>query len=113
MIYQLFFRSNCDDNDEAKSLFNKSEMLRLWKGLHYCFWMSDKPLVQEELAEKIASIMHCFKVYRASFGISITNIYINRSYNFVDIASISPSCSLQLYLFRMTMPVPFFTCNVF
>jgi ribosomal RNA-processing protein 1 len=32
-------------------------MMRLWKGLHYCFWMSDKPLVQEELAEAIGSMV--------------------------------------------------------
>ena len=107
MIYQLFFRSNCDDNDEAKSLFNKSEMLRLWKGLHYCFWMSDKPLVQEELAEKIASIIHCFKVYRTSLD------YRHFVIRDVDIAIILLNCSLQLHLFRMTTQVPFFTCNVF
>ena len=35
-------------------------MMRLWKGLHYCFWMSDKPLVQEELAESIGSMINSF-----------------------------------------------------
>jgi len=34
--------------------------MRLWKGLYYCFWMSDKPLVQEELAEVIGSMTNCF-----------------------------------------------------
>ena len=24
----------------------EDEILRIWKGLFYCFWMSDKPLVQ-------------------------------------------------------------------
>ena len=41
------------------------DMLRLWKGLHYCFWMSDKPLVQEELAENISNIVHCFDCEKA------------------------------------------------
>jgi ribosomal RNA-processing protein 1 len=41
--------------------FSKDEMLRLWKGLYYCFWMSDKPLVQEELAENIGKLIHCFE----------------------------------------------------
>ena len=50
------------DSIESKHTFDNSEMLRLWKGLHYCFWMSDKPLVQEELAGKIATLIHCFKV---------------------------------------------------
>ena len=41
-------------------LLTLDEILRIWKGLHYCFWMSDKPLVQEELAETISSFVHCF-----------------------------------------------------
>ena len=39
---------------------SKDEVLRIWKGLFYCYWMSDKPLVQEELAEKISAMVHCF-----------------------------------------------------
>lgn len=35
--------------------------MRLWKGLFYCMWMSDKPLVQEDLAESISQIIHCFE----------------------------------------------------
>lgn len=35
--------------------------MRLWKGLFYCMWMSDKPLIQEELAESLSKIVHCFK----------------------------------------------------
>ncbi|KXS20415.1 Nop52-domain-containing protein, partial [Gonapodya prolifera JEL478] len=32
------------------------ELARLWKGLFYCFWMSDKRPVQHQLAETLASI---------------------------------------------------------
>ncbi|KAJ3309214.1 hypothetical protein HDU76_003686, partial [Blyttiomyces sp. JEL0837] len=32
------------------------ELLKLWKGLFYAFWMSDKPRIQEHLAEKLASV---------------------------------------------------------
>jgi len=42
------------------SLLTKEEIMRIWKGLHYCFWMSDKPLIQEELAETIGHLIHCF-----------------------------------------------------
>ena len=35
-------------------------MLKLWKGLFYCMWMSDKPLVQEDLAETISALVHSF-----------------------------------------------------
>jgi len=41
--------------------FEEVEMMKIWKGLYYCFWMSDKPLVQEELAENISSFVSCFR----------------------------------------------------
>ena len=40
--------------------FTEEEMLRIWKGIHYCYWMSDKPLVQEELAENVSSLINVF-----------------------------------------------------
>ncbi|KAI0697576.1 Nop52-domain-containing protein [Cytidiella melzeri] len=42
--------------DDASAL-PKSEMAKLWKGIFYCFWMSDKPLVQQTLATEIAEIL--------------------------------------------------------
>lgn len=41
--------------------FNEEELLRIWKGLYYCMWMSDKMIVQEDLADKLSEMMHCFK----------------------------------------------------
>lgn len=32
-------------------------MAKLWKGVFYCFWMSDKPLVQQALASELAEIL--------------------------------------------------------
>ncbi|KAI8831937.1 hypothetical protein BJ741DRAFT_525399, partial [Chytriomyces cf. hyalinus JEL632] len=40
---------------ESQSLDPKS-MLALWKGLFYCYWMSDKALIQHELAERLAGL---------------------------------------------------------
>lgn len=34
--------------------------MRIWKGLFYSMWMSDKPLPQESLANKIANLLHTF-----------------------------------------------------
>ena len=42
--------------------------MRLWKGLFYCYWMSDKPLVQEELAESISSMVAIFQTTQNSLG---------------------------------------------
>ena len=47
------------------SLLTKEEIMRIWKGLHYCFWMSDKPLIQEELAETIGIVL--FLIYQLKF----------------------------------------------
>ena len=33
------------------------EMMKLWKGLFYTFWMSDKPDVQEELAISLSKMV--------------------------------------------------------
>ncbi|GLH06917.1 Uncharacterized protein GBIM_12508 [Gryllus bimaculatus] len=41
--------------------FTHDDFMRIWKGLFYCMWMSDKPLIQEELAEEISQLVHCFQ----------------------------------------------------
>ncbi|XP_037344472.2 ribosomal RNA processing protein 1 homolog B isoform X2 [Pungitius pungitius] len=40
--------------------FSGDELLKLWKGLFYCLWMQDKPLLQEELSNQISALMHSF-----------------------------------------------------
>uniref|UniRef100_A0A3Q3G563 Ribosomal RNA processing 1 n=1 Tax=Labrus bergylta TaxID=56723 RepID=A0A3Q3G563_9LABR len=40
--------------------FSSDEVLKLWKGLFYCLWMQDKPLLQEELSNQISSLIHSF-----------------------------------------------------
>ncbi|XP_030834041.1 ribosomal RNA processing protein 1 homolog A isoform X1 [Strongylocentrotus purpuratus] len=37
------------------------ELMKLWKGLFYCMWMCDKPVIQEELADQISDMAHCFR----------------------------------------------------
>lgn len=33
------------------------ELKKLWKGLFYCFWMSDKPLIQQRLADDLSNLV--------------------------------------------------------
>ncbi|EDV98700.1 ribosomal RNA processing protein 1 homolog [Drosophila grimshawi] len=40
--------------------FNEDDFMRIWKGLYYNVWMSDKPLVQEDLAEQLAQMVDSF-----------------------------------------------------
>ncbi|KAG7239125.1 hypothetical protein INR49_030005, partial [Caranx melampygus] len=47
-------------SQRAAGGFTIDELLKLWKGLFYCLWMQDKPLLQEELSKQISSLIHCF-----------------------------------------------------
>uniref|UniRef100_A0A8C4UQW0 Uncharacterized protein n=1 Tax=Falco tinnunculus TaxID=100819 RepID=A0A8C4UQW0_FALTI len=38
--------------------FSQEELLKIWKGLFYCMWMQDKPLLQEELADNMSQLIH-------------------------------------------------------
>ncbi|KAL6485085.1 hypothetical protein MHYP_G00071300 [Metynnis hypsauchen] len=40
--------------------FTCEDLMKIWKGLFYCLWMQDKPLLQEELSDRISSLIHCF-----------------------------------------------------
>ncbi|ALC39960.1 Nnp-1 [Drosophila busckii] len=40
--------------------FTEDDFMRIWKGLYYNVWMSDKPLVQEDLAEQLAQMIDSF-----------------------------------------------------
>ncbi|CAO3654790.1 unnamed protein product [Mucor hiemalis] len=39
------------------SNMSEMELIKLWKGLFYCFWMSDKPLIQQELANDLGALV--------------------------------------------------------
>ncbi|EPY52919.1 nucleolar protein Nop52 family protein [Schizosaccharomyces cryophilus OY26] len=40
-----------------KKKFERLDFLKLWKGLFYCMWMSDKPLYQQKLADNLAGLV--------------------------------------------------------
>ncbi len=44
----------------TQAKFNENDMIRIQKGLYYNMWMCDKQIVQEDLAEKISSLVFCF-----------------------------------------------------
>merc|ERR1739838_181874 len=37
--------------------FTEDDMIKIWKGLFYCMYMADKPLVQEDLSENISGLI--------------------------------------------------------
>ncbi|KAI0274978.1 hypothetical protein BC834DRAFT_24462 [Gloeopeniophorella convolvens] len=44
-------------SDAERPPLSNNDMDKLWKGIFYCFWMSDKPLVQQALASELANIL--------------------------------------------------------
>ncbi|XP_057361061.1 ribosomal RNA processing protein 1 homolog B isoform X2 [Manis pentadactyla] len=38
--------------------FSPEELLKIWKGLFYCMWVQDEPLLQEELATSLSQLIH-------------------------------------------------------
>ncbi|KAH0591027.1 Ribosomal RNA processing protein 1 like protein [Termitomyces sp. J132] len=42
---------------ESTNVLPKSDMDKLWKGIFYGFWMSDKPLVQQALATELSDLV--------------------------------------------------------
>ncbi|KAG1754901.1 Nop52-domain-containing protein [Suillus paluster] len=44
-------------NHDSENVLPDLEMAKLWKGIFYCFWMSDKPLVQQALAGELAELI--------------------------------------------------------
>ncbi|XP_064332524.1 ribosomal RNA processing protein 1 homolog A [Camelus dromedarius] len=49
----------------AEGGFTHDELLKVWKGLFYCMWMQDKPLLQEELGRTISQLVHTFQTTEA------------------------------------------------
>ncbi|KAF3308939.1 hypothetical protein TWF173_000605 [Orbilia oligospora] len=41
--------------------FTQSDLLKLWKGLFYCMWLSDRPRTQQRLADELASLVEVLK----------------------------------------------------
>ncbi|XP_013192608.2 ribosomal RNA processing protein 1 homolog [Amyelois transitella] len=49
--------------------FKEDDFIRVWKGLFYAVWMSDKPLIQEELCENIAAILDQFPAEQINYAV--------------------------------------------
>ncbi|XP_023940735.2 ribosomal RNA processing protein 1 homolog [Bicyclus anynana] len=54
---------------EKKYEFKEDDFIRVWKGLFYAVWMSDKPLVQEDLCESIAETLDLFPAEQIKYAI--------------------------------------------
>lgn len=65
--------------------FSNDELLKIWKGLFYCMWMQDKPLLQEELAAVISRLIHSLQKTDAQYLFLETFLQtMNREWNGID-----------------------------
>ena len=54
------------------------DMLKIMKAIYFCMWHADKPLLQEELAKNLASLIHVFK------RLEDTMLFINAFFNTIQ-----------------------------
>ncbi|KAM3932869.1 ribosomal RNA processing protein 1 homolog A-like [Leptodactylus fuscus] len=65
--------------------FTADEFCKIWKGLFYCMWMQDKPLLQEELALTMSQLVHTLQT-RPSQNLFLRSFWqtLNREWNGID-----------------------------
>ncbi|KAA1088316.1 hypothetical protein PGT21_002526 [Puccinia graminis f. sp. tritici] len=52
--------------EPKKVRLDEIELAKLYKGLFYCYWMSDKPIVQQHLAQELADLCLIIRPARSS-----------------------------------------------
>uniref|UniRef100_A0A3Q1G4L7 Ribosomal RNA processing 1B n=1 Tax=Acanthochromis polyacanthus TaxID=80966 RepID=A0A3Q1G4L7_9TELE len=90
-------------SQRASDGFTGDELLKLWKGLFYCLWMQDKPLLQEELSKQISTLIHSFSdtdkqlLYLESFLLTF-----KREWTGIDRLRMDKFFQLVRFVFRQT-----------
>ncbi|NWX36304.1 RRP1B protein, partial [Notiomystis cincta] len=86
--------------------FSHEELLKIWKGLFYCMWMQDKPLLQEELAANISQLIHVFQNTEARH-VFIQTFWqtMNREWNGLDNLRLDKYYMLMRLILRQSFEV--------
>ncbi|NXS82609.1 RRP1B protein, partial [Erpornis zantholeuca] len=86
--------------------FSQEELLKIWKGLFYCMWMQDKPLLQEELAANISQLIHVFQNTEARH-LFIQTFWqtMNREWNGIDNLRLDKYYMLMRLILRQSFEV--------
>uniref|UniRef100_A0A8C1TSZ4 Ribosomal RNA processing 1 n=1 Tax=Cyprinus carpio TaxID=7962 RepID=A0A8C1TSZ4_CYPCA len=81
--------------------FREEELLKIWKGLFYCVWMQDKPLLQEELSTKISGLLRSFRTLDSQFLYFKTFLQtMKREWNGIDRLRMDKFYQLVRFVFR-------------
>ncbi|NXU51959.1 RRP1B protein, partial [Turnix velox] len=86
--------------------FSQEELLKIWKGLFYCMWMQDKPLLQEELADNISQLIHVIQNTEARH-LFIQTFWqtMNREWNGIDNLRLDKYYMLMRRILRQSFEV--------
>ncbi|XP_043089989.1 ribosomal RNA processing protein 1 homolog A isoform X2 [Puntigrus tetrazona] len=81
--------------------FKEEELLKIWKGLFYCLWMQDKPLLQEELSTKISRLLQSFQTPDSQMLYFKTFLQtMKREWNGIDRLRLDKFYQLIRFVFR-------------
>ncbi|KAJ6667646.1 hypothetical protein lerEdw1_016767 [Lerista edwardsae] len=86
--------------------FSQEELLKIWKGLFYCMWMQDKPLLQEELSNNISQLIHIIEDMEARH-LFIQTFWqtMNREWNGIDRLRLDKFYTLMRMMLRQSFEV--------
>ncbi|KAF3939488.1 hypothetical protein ABW19_dt0206603 [Dactylella cylindrospora] len=65
--------------------FTQSDFLKLWKGLFYCMWLSDRPRTQQRLADSLASLLDVIKPHNIFTFLEAYWITMAREWTSIDV----------------------------
>ncbi|XP_017562108.2 ribosomal RNA processing protein 1 homolog B-like isoform X1 [Pygocentrus nattereri] len=86
--------------------FTCEDLMKIWKGLFYCLWMQDKPLLQEELSQRISGLIHCF--HTADHQLLYFETFLQtlkREWNGIDRLRMDKFYQLVRFVFRKAFEV--------
>ena len=69
---------------QAKEAITVDDCVKLWKGLWYAMFLADKPLVQEELADNLAAMVHVLNDNVAIVYIQCFYVTLLREWGLID-----------------------------
>nr|XP_035954878.1 ribosomal RNA processing protein 1 homolog B isoform X1 [Halichoerus grypus] len=86
--------------------FSQEELLKIWKGLFYCMWVQDEPLLQEELADTISQLVHVVNNSEAQH-LFIQTFWqtMNREWKGIDRLRLGKYCMLIRLVLRQSFEV--------
>ncbi|XP_008825605.1 ribosomal RNA processing protein 1 homolog B isoform X2 [Nannospalax galili] len=86
--------------------FSQEELLKIWRGLFYCMWVQDEPLLQEELANTISQLIHVVNNSEAQH-LFIQTFWqtMNREWQGIDKLQLDKYCMLTRLVLRQSFEV--------